>query len=47
MTEAQDRARATWSAGDFDAIAQRIWVVGDELVERMEIAEGESVLDVA
>jgi SAM-dependent methyltransferase len=47
MTEAQDRARAVWSAGDFDAIAQRIWVVGDELVERMEIAEGERVLDVA
>jgi SAM-dependent methyltransferase len=47
MTEAQDRARATWSAGDFDAIAQRIWAVGDELVARMGVKEGERVLDVA
>ena len=47
MTEAQDRARATWSAGDFDAIAQRIWEVGDNLVERVGVNEGERVLDVA
>jgi SAM-dependent methyltransferase len=47
MTEAQDRARATWSAGDFDAIAQRIWQVGDDLVEKVGISSGESVLDVA
>ncbi len=47
MTEHQDRARATWAAGDFDAIAQRIWVVGDELVERMNVSDGERVLDVA
>lgn len=47
MTEAQDRARATWSAGDFDAIAQRIWEVGDTLVEKVGVKEGERVLDVA
>ena len=47
MTEAQDRARAVWSAGDFDVIAQRIWEVGDELVAKMDIKEGERVLDVA
>jgi SAM-dependent methyltransferase len=47
MTEAQDRARATWSAGDFDAIAQRIWEVGDNIVARVDVQEGESVLDVA
>ncbi len=47
MTEAQDRARATWSAGDFDAIAQRIWEVGDTLVEKVGVTEGERVLDVA
>ena len=47
-TEAQDRARATWSAGDFDAIAQRIWEVGDDLiVSRVAVKEGERVLDVA
>ena len=43
----RDRARATWSAGDFDAVADRIWVVGDELVEDMGVTSGERVLDVA
>jgi SAM-dependent methyltransferase len=47
MTDAQQRARATWSAGDFDAIAQRIWAVGDDLVERVGINQGDRVLDVA
>jgi ubiquinone/menaquinone biosynthesis C-methylase UbiE len=46
-TEAQDRARATWSSGDFDAIAQRIWEVGDNIVARVDVREGERVLDVA
>jgi SAM-dependent methyltransferase len=46
-TEAQQRARATWSAGDFDAIAQRIWAVGNDIVERVGVREGERVLDVA
>lgn len=47
MTEAQDRARATWSAGDFDAIADRIRDVGRGLVERLGISADERVLDVA
>ncbi len=49
MSDAAQRegARATWSAGDFDAIAERIWHVGDDLVERLAIAEGETVLDIA
>jgi ubiquinone/menaquinone biosynthesis C-methylase UbiE len=47
MTEAQQRARATWSAGDFDAIATRIWGVGTDLVERVGVNSGERVLDVA
>ena len=47
MTEAQDRARAVWSAGDFDVIAQRIWEVGDDLVGRVGVNEGDRVLDVA
>lgn len=46
-TEAQDRARATWSAGDFDAIAHRIWEVGDGLAEKVGVTAGERVLDVA
>ncbi len=47
LTEAQQRARAVWSAGDFDAIAHRIWAVGDDIVQRVGVADGERVLDVA
>lgn len=49
MTEPQQRAtaRATWSAGDFDSIAERIWHVGDDLVRRVDVDDGERVLDVA
>jgi SAM-dependent methyltransferase len=43
----RQRARATWSAGDFDAIAERIWSVGSDLVERVGVADGDRVLDVA
>ena len=46
-TEAQQRARATWSAGDFDAIAERIWSVGGNLVSRVGVNAGDRVLDVA
>jgi ubiquinone/menaquinone biosynthesis C-methylase UbiE len=45
--EAQQRARATWAAGDFDSIAERIWHVGDDLVERVGVNRGDRVLDVA
>jgi ubiquinone/menaquinone biosynthesis C-methylase UbiE len=46
-SEAQKAARVTWSAGDFDAIAKRIWHVGDDLVGRVGVSEGDRVLDVA
>jgi len=45
--EQRQRARTTWSAGDFDAIAERIWGVGDDLVGRVGVGEGDAVLDVA
>jgi ubiquinone/menaquinone biosynthesis C-methylase UbiE len=45
--EQRQRARATWAAGDFDAIAERIWAVGNDLVERVGIGAGETVIDVA
>ena len=45
--EQRQRARAIWSAGDFDAIAERIWAVGDDLVSRVGVSEGDDVLDVA
>jgi SAM-dependent methyltransferase len=47
LTEAQQRARATWSAGNFDAIVDRIWSVGGDLVERVGVNAGDKVLDVA
>lgn len=47
MSDHKERARAVWSAGDFDAIAQRIWEVGDHIVSRVDVQEGERVLDVA
>jgi SAM-dependent methyltransferase len=47
LTEAQQRARATWSAGNFDAIVDRIWSVGGDLVRRVGVNQGDDVLDVA
>jgi SAM-dependent methyltransferase len=47
LTDAQQRARATWSAGDFDAIVHHIWSVGGDLVERVGVNSGDEVLDVA
>ena len=46
-TEQRERARATWAAGDFDAIAERIWAVGDDLVERVGVSAGQRAIDVA
>jgi ubiquinone/menaquinone biosynthesis C-methylase UbiE len=45
--EARQRARAVWAAGKFDDIAERIWAVGKDLVDRVGVSPGEKVLDVA
>jgi SAM-dependent methyltransferase len=45
--EAKQRARATWAAGDYDTVAEYIWSVGGDLVDRLGVKEGERVLDVA
>ena len=48
LAEAKQRTRATWAAGDFDAVARRtLWTVGKRLVERIGVRPGEDVLDVA
>jgi ubiquinone/menaquinone biosynthesis C-methylase UbiE len=47
LTDAQQQARATWAAGDYDGIVDYIWSVGGDLVGRVGVKEGESVLDVA
>lgn len=46
-SDAQKAARATWAAGDYDAIVDYIWGVGADLVGRVGVVEGETVLDVA
>lgn len=47
VIEFKQRNRATWAAGDFDAIAERIWGVGARCVEAAGVQPGEEVLDVA
>jgi SAM-dependent methyltransferase len=45
--ELKDRARATWSAGDYDAVVDRIWSAGADVVRRVGVGPGDEVLDVA
>ena len=46
MSELQDRNRAVWSAGDWDAVANHIASVGPRLLDRVGIEPGMRVLDV-
>jgi SAM-dependent methyltransferase len=47
VVELKAAARRTWAAGDYDSMVERIWGVGADLVERVGVAEDDSVLDVA
>jgi SAM-dependent methyltransferase len=48
LDQMKQGARATWAAGDYPAIAQRqLWPLGERIVERIGVAPGEDVLDVA
>ena len=47
LSEAKQRAKATWAAGDYDGIVDYIWGAGGDLVVRAEVSDGETVLDVA
>jgi SAM-dependent methyltransferase len=48
LTEAKQRTRATWAAGDFAEVARlTLWPVGERLVRRVGIGRDESVLDIA
>jgi ubiquinone/menaquinone biosynthesis C-methylase UbiE len=40
-------SRASWASGDYDAIAQGIWMVGPVVVERAGVEPGDRVLDIA
>jgi len=41
------RQRETWSAGQYDLLAQRIWAVGGVVAQTAQIEPGMAVLDVA
>lgn len=47
VLELRTRARATWSAGDYDAVAEGVWPVGERVVARVGVRPGDRVLDVA
>lgn len=46
LSEIKQRARTTWAAGNFDEVAEFILDAGESIVERLDIREGERVLDV-
>lgn len=44
----KEAARQTWALGDFAAIAARdLWPVGEQIVQRLAVQPGETVLDIA
>lgn len=45
--ELKERARATWSAGDYDAVVDHIWSAGGDVVRRAGVGPDDEVLDVA
>lgn len=47
LAELKARARATWSAGDYDAVAERLWPAGQRVVRATKVSDGDRVLDVA
>ena len=47
LSEAKQRARATWSAGDYPTIAANIASAGEVAAERAALQAGETALDVA
>ena len=47
LSDAKQRAKATWAAGDYDGIVEYLWGVGSDLVARVGVGDAETVLDVA
>jgi SAM-dependent methyltransferase len=47
LSEAKQRARKMWGSGDYAAISDLIAEMGTTTVDRVELGEGEEVLDVA
>lgn len=47
IAEHKRHDREMWAAGDYDAIAEMIWEVGEVIVERVGVSAGERALDLA
>jgi SAM-dependent methyltransferase len=47
VADFKQSSRAMWASGNYDAVAELIWSAGRRLVERLDIRQGEDVLDVA
>jgi ubiquinone/menaquinone biosynthesis C-methylase UbiE len=47
ITAMKQQARATWAAGDFDAVAEFIWEVGGVAAEAGGCGPSDRVLDIA
>ena len=47
LSAVKERQRRTWASGDYSAIAARIVLMAERLVESAGLRAGEAVLDVA
>ena len=47
LEQLREQARATWSAGDYDAVSEPLWAAGGRVVAATGVAAGDRVLDVA
>ena len=47
IEEVKQRARRTWSAGDYDVVVDGIWEAGGEVTRLAGVGSGDEVLDVA
>jgi len=49
LADVKDAARSVWARGDYDAMlrTEGLYAVGEQLVRRLEVADGERVVDVA
>lgn len=47
IDEIKAEARRTWAAGNYDAVAEGIWSIGERVVRAVDVRPGQHVLDVA
>jgi 2-polyprenyl-6-hydroxyphenyl methylase/3-demethylubiquinone-9 3-methyltransferase len=47
LEEIKRKARATWSAGDYDEVVDGIWPAGGEVTRIARVGPGDEVLDIA